>query len=63
MTPCPFCGDDAPFLHERIIHHNTKRYKDYYYFCGNCQSEGPCADSKDEAERLWNDRCIHPAEK
>lgn len=46
---CPFCGERPP--HD----YKTFRFK-YWVVCQKCGATGPVKESKEEAERFFNNR-------
>lgn len=49
LLPCPFCGKDV-YLYSII------RNPAWHCYCGNCETHGPEAITRDGAIEAWNDR-------
>lgn len=49
ILSCPFCGNDQN-LSINI------RFLNYFIKCNSCETEGPKAQDKEEANKLWNNR-------
>ena len=58
LKPCPnpWCGNDYDF-------YIAKLPGDVCVICNDCLFEGPVANTKEEAIRLWNTRPESPLEK
>lgn len=50
LKPCPFCGSKNIIL---ISSHN-KTWN--YATCDDCNSDGPMADTPEDAKKKWNNR-------
>ena len=53
LKPCPFCGDDMPFVNEYKTNFFETRF---YVVCEICQSKGKSCKSRKEAIQSWNRR-------
>lgn len=53
LKPCPFCGDEHPFVNKI----KTNFFEDRYaVMCENCQSMGKYCKTEDQAIEAWNRR-------
>ena len=54
MRPCPFCGDNMPFVKE----YDSLRPGEHFWRvnCQECWAIGPEGDSSAEAIERWNER-------
>ena len=57
LKPCPFCGDNKPFIHPS--RHGIEDYNLYYGSCGNCGARGSEHSSWGGAAMNWNTRITH----
>lgn len=53
FLPCPFCGEDDMLS---VAYHETKQGKEFFVTCTDCGTDGPMANSAQEAVELWNNR-------
>ena len=47
LKPCPFCGMDAGEVFDM---------GGFYVSCCECEAQGPCRETKEEAIKAWNYR-------
>ena len=54
LKPCPFCGEDYV---SQVFNGSDQYVSSFWVMCGNCDAEGPVADTEDGAVEKWNNRC------
>ena len=56
IKECPFCGSSESQIHNHVVtNHFRITGLDWFVQCSNCKTEGPGADSKEFAIRVWNE--------
>lgn len=52
LSPCPFCGDERPFVEKEIPFRDNICHVE----CFRCGARGPCESADDRAVASWNKR-------
>lgn len=52
VKPCWFCGSDNTHYFEVDY---CRIAAEYYCYCDDCESQGPVADTEEEAIKFWNE--------
>lgn len=52
LKPCPFCGEDAG----EVFDIGGFCIDSFYVSCRECESRGPCKETKRKAIEAWNRR-------
>jgi len=53
LEQCPFCGESYAI---NVLDASDQYVSSFWVTCGNCDAEGPVADTEDDAVEKWNKR-------